>query len=263
VSEETVDESVYGVLLTVKLPKEGTSQAPEHNVIESVPKDDYDKTCEKAHPLLEDMIRVHFYGLMRGQDVRLMRWCDIHETDDPRVWHYKPHTHKKAYKNTRKTKSGKIVNKKPRTILLLPESQEILENYRGNDPKAYIFNPGDAMKQLSRHKKVNRQSKVQPSQQLRKTNAKGRKYNACYNANSYKNAIIKAAKRAGVDHWTPLQLRHTGATYIAEKYGMEMARIMLGHENIETTKIYIDAHIIEKEHDNKLIEAAKKILASR
>jgi integrase len=40
--------------------------------------------------------------------------------------------------------------------------------------------------------------------------------------------------------WTPLQLRHTAATALRARYGLEAARVVLGHARAETTQIYAE-----------------------
>ena len=46
--------------------------------------------------------------------------------------------------------------------------------------------------------------------------------------------------KAGVEAWTPQQLRHTRATQIRKKYGIEAAQIILGHSKADTTEIYAE-----------------------
>jgi len=40
--------------------------------------------------------------------------------------------------------------------------------------------------------------------------------------------------------WSPNQLRHSRATIIREKYGIEAAQVVLGHAEVETTQIYAE-----------------------
>jgi integrase len=40
--------------------------------------------------------------------------------------------------------------------------------------------------------------------------------------------------------WSPLQLRHTAATRIRSRYGVEVARVILGHTRVETSQIYAE-----------------------
>lgn len=61
-----------------------------------------------------------------------------------------------------------------------------------------------------------------------------------YNDETYCRAVKRACLRAGVPKWTPNQLRHTAATLIRENYGLEAAKIILGHQSAVTTEIYAE-----------------------
>jgi integrase len=43
-----------------------------------------------------------------------------------------------------------------------------------------------------------------------------------------------------VPAWNPLQLRHTAATLIRAKYGLEAAKAILGHSRVETSQLYAE-----------------------
>lgn len=45
-------------------------------------------------------------------------------------------------------------------------------------------------------------------------------------------------RRAG--YWHVHQLRHTAASLIAAEHGIEAARICLGHQHVQTTKLYAE-----------------------
>ena len=61
-----------------------------------------------------------------------------------------------------------------------------------------------------------------------------------YNRRSYRVAIVRACREADVPAWSPLQLRHTAATLIRAKYGLEAAKAILGHTRVETSQIYAE-----------------------
>ena len=44
-----------------------------------------------------------------------------------------------------------------------------------------------------------------------------------------------------VSRWTAHRLRHTAGTEIRRRYGVEAARIVLGHRSIDVTQIYAEA----------------------
>lgn len=60
------------------------------------------------------------------------------------------------------------------------------------------------------------------------------------NRQSYAQAVVRAAKRAGVERWTPAQLRHNRATEIRREFGIEAARCVLGHTDAGTTVLYAE-----------------------
>jgi site-specific recombinase XerC len=77
-----------------------------------------------------------------------------------------------------------------------------------------------------------------------------------FSANSYRQAIEKACKRAfqmrkGLTReaarewrerniWTPNQLRHLRATEIRRDFGIEAASVTLGHSNLPVTQTYAE-----------------------
>ena len=66
-----------------------------------------------------------------------------------------------------------------------------------------------------------------------------------YDTKSYRRAIdygLARAKKAGfvVPHWHPHQLRHNRGTEVRRKYGIEAARVALGHAHADVTQIYAE-----------------------
>ena len=76
---------------------------------------------------------------------------------------------------------------------------------------------------------------------------------------SYFTAIRRACDKAGVPRWSPNQLRHTRATEVASKLGIEAARILLGHTDAQTTMIYLDSNALLNEQIQQAIENAREI----
>jgi site-specific recombinase XerD len=44
----------------------------------------------------------------------------------------------------------------------------------------------------------------------------------------------------GIAAWTPNRLRHNAATRFRKKFGIEIARLLLGHSKLSTTEIYAE-----------------------
>ena len=62
----------------------------------------------------------------------------------------------------------------------------------------------------------------------------------CYTTRTYCRAIREACKTAGIPHWSPHRLRHTRATYLRKKYGLEAAKVVLGEKTLVATQVYAE-----------------------
>jgi integrase len=57
---------------------------------------------------------------------------------------------------------------------------------------------------------------------------------------SYRKAIARACAKAEIPVWKPHQLRHTAATRLRKQFGIEAARVILGHRSSAVTEIYAE-----------------------
>jgi integrase len=71
-----------------------------------------------------------------------------------------------------------------------------------------------------------------------------------YTKDGYCRAVSRACKQAGITPWSPNQLRHTAATEIRKRFGIEASRVILGHASTVTTEVYAERDL----------EAARKII---
>jgi integrase len=74
-----------------------------------------------------------------------------------------------------------------------------------------------------------------------------------WNKDSYRIAVARAAKAAGVEHWTPYQIRHTAAQAVRDNEGPEATQALLGHSRLSTTEIYAKANEV------KALEGARAV----
>jgi integrase len=80
-----------------------------------------------------------------------------------------------------------------------------------------------------------------PSQAARRPQpSRRRPPGARYDKDSYRRAIQRAARKAGVAAWHPHQLRHTRATQVRARYGLDAARALLGHGSSQMTETYAE-----------------------
>jgi integrase len=61
-----------------------------------------------------------------------------------------------------------------------------------------------------------------------------------YTTRTYAHAIGYGCKRAGVTHWPPNQLRHSAATWLRKEFGLDAARVILGHRTTTVTEVYAE-----------------------
>jgi integrase len=62
-----------------------------------------------------------------------------------------------------------------------------------------------------------------------------------YTASGVSQSIRNACKRNGIEHWHPHRLRHSAATAIRARFGLESAQVVLGHSEADTTQTYAAA----------------------
>lgn len=85
-----------------------------------------------------------------------------------------------------------------------------------------------------------RKTPVQPSQRNRAKTRPARPPGLVYTAESYRRAIAYACNRAGVPKWHPNRLRHNAATRLRKEFGLDVARVILGHSSPAVTEVYAE-----------------------
>jgi integrase len=74
-----------------------------------------------------------------------------------------------------------------------------------------------------------------------------------YSTASYRRAVYRACRRAGIETWHPHQIRHTAACAIRQEFSLEHAQTTLGHYRCDVTQVYALAN------EAKAIDVALKI----
>src|SRR5262249_5478871 len=161
-------------------------------------------------------------------EVTAMRPCDIMQGADG-VWVYRPHEHKTEHFGA------------TRHVLIGPRAQEVLRPWLDRAPEAYCFSPAEAVAARNARSPAHRRSPITPSQARGKPKPHPkRSAGARYDKDSYRWAIRKACQKAGVPVWHPNQLRHTAATEIRAKFGLDAAQAVLGHAKADVTQVYAE-----------------------
>ena len=228
VENELVDTATWQALTAAGGFKRGRSEAPETAPIKPVPEDLVAKTLAVAnpmvHPMVQAMIRTQLLTGIRPGELVQLRESDIDRAGS--VWVFRPGTHKSEYHEDR-----------DRIILIGPEAQAVLTHWLRQAQAEYIF----GSKQLREFE--NREGRGLPKKTANKALKRKRRptLRSYYSPNSYLQAVLRACDRAGVGWWSPNQLRHNAAAMLRAKYGIEAAKVILGHSNLRTTQIYAEA----------------------
>lgn len=232
VEHEIVPPETLTALQAIEPLKRGRSKAGERPPVQAAPAQIVEATCKELPPVVSAMVAIQRFTGMRPGEVTQMKVGDIFIGKD--VWIYTLRSDKTDYRRPEWAK---------KRIPLGPKAQAVLVPFlerKKDDPDAFLFSPKDAAADRATIARKNR--KTPPSKQMRERDERDerRTYAPCYNVNSYAKAIKRATKRAGVEHWTPNQLRHLYATEIRAKYGLECSQLMLGHAKADVTQIYAE-----------------------
>lgn len=231
---ERIPPSVLQGLQAVSGLRRGRAGARETKPVRPVPDGDIDAALRFMSAPVQAMVQVQLLCGARPGEVISMRKLEIEQAGS--VWIYRPEAHKSAWRG------------KDRVIFLGPRCQETLEPFLdGRSEDSYLFSPSEA--ELARRKRLreNRKTPLFPSHlralESRRKSAPERRPRDHYDRHSYRQAISRACKRAGVEPWTPNRLRHNAATRLRAEFGLDVAKCVLGHSRVETTQIYAEADL--------------------
>ena len=127
-------------------------------------------------------------------------------------------------------------------VLLGPRAQEVLRPWLRADPAEYLFQPREAKEEHLAERRRGRKTPLTPSQRARTRKPDPKKAPGDrYDTRTYNHAVARACGKAGVPRWHPHQLRHSAATDLRREFGVEVARVVLGHSSALTTEIYAES----------------------
>jgi integrase len=253
VENQIAPAAVLLALQAVAPLKAGRGHARESQPVQPVPEAHIDAVVAVAPPRLAAMIRLQQWTGMRPGELVQMRTADV-DMNGP-VWTYRPREHKTEHHG------------RDRVIYLGPRAQAVLRPWLRTRVDEAVFQPKDVMEQVRRMWREARVSPMTPSQAARRPlpNPK-RTAGSHYTPQTYGRAIGYACIRAfphpvldavpartltaeqraelsrwrAVHHWSPNQLRHTAATMLRREFGIEAARVVLGHGSAQVTEIYAE-----------------------
>ena len=169
---------------------------------ESVKREVVEATLPELPDKPQTVIKLLLLTAARPTEILSLRLDRINKSD-PETWLYEPEWHKnKRYDITR-------------LIPLNPEAQQLITEYveRNNIKGPYVFLP-------------------------RSVGGKKKTRTPYYVATSLTAMVVKAAKRAKVEPWSPYQIRHLVATELLAAGKIQEAQYLLGHTSIKTTEAF-------------------------
>lgn len=245
---ELVPPHVYQGLQAVGGLRQGRSAARETQPIQPVDDALVDETIKHVSPQVAAMIQLQRYTGMRPGEVVIMRGCDLDTSG--KVWVYEPGAHKTEHHGRR------------RIIHLGPRAQMTVKPFLKADPDTYLFSPREVMREFRWRLRVNRVTPITPSQRRRRPKRDPKKKPGDhYTTSSYEHAIHRGCDKAfpppdgakeeqlrqwrNAHRWSPNQLRHNAATYLRKEFGIEAARVVLGHRSAAITEVYAELDLMK------------------
>jgi integrase len=236
--EELLPASCWHALQAVEGLRTGDSPALEPKKVMPVRDEVVNATLPHVLPPVRAMVELQRLTGMRSGEVVIMRGCDLNMSGE--LWAYRLAVHKTD-------RHGHV-----RDVMLGKAAQEIIRPFLRTNLEEYLFRPDEALAKRRAERSAKRRTKRWPSH-LRRNRAKRkllprRTPRERYSTASYARAITRACEIARVELWTPHQLRHSFATRVRKEFGIEAARIMLGHKHVAVTEIYAerDAAVAER-----------------
>src|SRR5262249_23287517 len=152
------------------------------------------------------------------------------DTGDP-VWLYRPGSDRGRHGAHKTAWRGKN-----RVVAIGPRGQAVLRPWLRADPAEYLFQPREARAHFHAQRRRRRRAPLTPRPAGRRPKKSPRKApGARYTSASYARAVGAACAKAGVPRWSPNRLRHTFATEVRRRFGLEAAQAALGHERADVT----------------------------
>lgn len=258
VSKQLVSVTTHQALATVSGLRAGRSAARESVPIQAVREAVVEATLEFCTNTVAAMVRLQHLTGARPGELCSMRVRDVDRAGE--TWLYKP----------RHFKTEHHANAPRREIYIGPRGQQILAPFLMKlDPDAYVFSPIESEKERRQERHLARKTPLhignRPGTNCRRKPKRTPREH--WDAGSYRHAIVRACDKADawakggvvvgnderiVPRWHPHQLRHTAATELRRKFGIEATQVVLGHSNLTTSEIYAAADS----------EAARKIMAA-
>jgi integrase len=267
-SKRLVPDSVHASLATVEGLKAGRSAARETAPVRPVAEAIVEATLPYMSPQVATMVKLQLLTGMRPGEVVVMRGMDLEMTG--KVWAYRPGSEVGPHGKHKTAHRGQ-----DRVIHIGPRAQEVLRPWLRLNLREYLFQPREAMEQYRAERRRKRKTPLTPSQSQRRPKKEPKRAPSDrYRVSSYDHAVMDACDAAfpppeplcrrdgetirkwlarigpeGVaeverwrkaQRWHPNRLRHAKATELRREFGLDAARVVLGHRSPQVTEVYAE-----------------------
>jgi integrase len=207
--------------------RRGRCPSPDPEPVRPLSEELFQATLPHLSPEIKAMVELQWHTGMRPGEVVIMRRMDIDRSSQ--VWEYRPASHKTQHHGIE------------RVIPLGPKAQAVLTPFLSLNPEEFCFSPRRKMRAWNEKRRKNRATPMTPSQAARRPKRnRAKPPGEHYTTASYGRAIADACKKASLDVWGPNRLRHTAATRLRKLYGLDAARVVLGHRSAAITEVYAE-----------------------
>lgn len=229
--QELVDAATPLSLKSLAGLKKGRTKARETKKVTCVDDAIVDATLPHLPEVVADMVRLQRVTVARPGEICSLRPRDIDRSAD--IWLYAPSEHKTEH------------HEKDRIVAIGPKAQQILTPYLLRHEEAFCFSPADSERKRRAKAAENRKTPLscgnhRGSNRVAKPKRVPRNR---YVTDSYRRAIHRVCKKHDIEKWAPNRLRHTAATEIRRRFGIEAAQVICGHERADVTQIYAERNL--------------------
>jgi len=282
VGDELIASSVLSALQAVPGLKRGRSDAPDLEAVRPVPMEMVEAIQPYVSRQVWAMVQLQLFTAARAGEIARIRPIDIDRGDEKlpdgrRTWICRLKEHKAAWHGHE------------RKIYIGPRAQQVLAPFLLRDPNAYCFSPAEAEAER-RERLHDERTTPLTCGNVPGSNRKDdpeRVAGERYTTDAYRRAIARACDQAfpapeplakcedetiaewearltteqkaelaawqKAHRWHPHQLRHNAATELRKEFGLEAARIILGHRSAVMTQVYAE------QDERQAIEAIMKV----
>jgi len=236
VGEELCPASVLVGLQAVPDLVRGRSTAPDLPPVKPVPEAFIKAIRKHVHPPVWGMIQFQLATGARPGEAISVRACDLDTSGE--IWIYMPESHKTQHHG------------KARVICIGPAGQTVLQEHMTTDLQAYVFGTvkSGGKKPYRRDSYTNAivrgcELAFDMPDELRYVSRHVARQKSLTNEEreALRVKLLKEAAKWRAEHcWSPNQLRHNFATRARREFGIEAARVTLGHSSAVTSEIYAE-----------------------